>query len=381
MKILYHHRVASKDGQYVHIDAIVSQMKAKGHEVIMVAPQVAAEGDFGSDGGWVSAVRAKMPRFISELLEFAYTFLVFFKLVKAIRQHRPDVIYERYNLYLPAGIWVKKLFKLPLQLEVNSPLYDERVKYGGLSFPWLAKWSEYYAWRNADRVLPVTHVLAGYIEKAGVPKEKICVIPNGVETEVFMPQQLQNRQPEFKDKLVIGFVGFCREWHQLDQVLARLAAMPHDNLHFLVVGDGPVIADLKQQAIELNFQNKFTSTGLVSRNEMPFWLDQIDIALQPAVTPWASPLKMLEYLAKGLAIVAPDSANIKELLADKDNALLFAEDNSADMVDCIETLIRNDELRSKLKARAIETIAVKGLTWSNNADNILEWFANRNSRH
>ena len=207
------------------------------------------------------------------------------------------------------------------------------------------------------------------------------MIPNGVETEVFMPQQLQNRQPEFKDKLVIGFVGFCREWHQLDQVLARLAAMPHDNLHFLVVGDGPVIADLKQQAIELNFQNKFTSTGLVSRNEMPFWLDQIDIALQPAVTPWASPLKMLEYLAKGLAIVAPDSANIKELLADKDNALLFAEDNSADMVDCIETLIRNDELRSKLKARAIETIAVKGLTWSNNADNILEWFANRNSRH
>ena len=365
----------------MHIDAIVSQMRAKGHEVIMVAPQVAEDSDFGSDGGWVSAIRAKMPRFVSELLEFAYSFLVFFKLIKAIREHRPDVIYERYNLYLPAGIWVKKLFKLPLQLEVNSPLYDERLKYGGLSLPWLAKWTEFYAWRNADRVLPVTHVLAGYIEKAGVSKDRIRVIPNGVETDVFTPQQLTNRQPEFQDKLVVGFVGFCREWHQLDQVMARLAAMPHENLHFLVVGDGPVIPDLKIQATQIAFDEKFTSTGLVSREDMPFWLDQIDIALQPAVTPWASPLKMLEYLAKGLAIVAPDSPNIKELLADEKNALLFSADSTTKMVDCIERLIRDNTLRERLKASAMDTIAEKGLTWSGNADEILNWFAAQEARN
>ncbi|NVK54899.1 MAG: glycosyltransferase family 4 protein [Alteromonadaceae bacterium] len=374
MKILYHHRVASKDGQYVHIDAIVTQLRAKGHEVIMVAPKIAEQTDFGSDGGWVSVIRAKMPRFISELLEFSYAFFVFFKLVKAIRRHRPDVIYERYNLFLPAGIWAKKIFKLPLQLEVNSPLYDERKQYGGITLARLAKWSEYYAWRNADRVLPVTEVLADYIRDAGVTDNKIKVIPNGVDRAVFGPQERQHRAVQFSDKIVVGFVGFCREWHQLDQVMNKLAAMDNPQIHFLVVGDGPVINDLIEQAESLGFADAFTTTGLVSREDMPYWLDQIDIALQPAVTPWASPLKLLEYLAKGLAIVAPDSPNIKELLVHDYNALLFAKNNGAQMVAQIQTLIENAELRKSLQNNAIATISEKRLSWSDNADCIVDWF-------
>ncbi|WP_048900264.1 glycosyltransferase [Photobacterium swingsii] len=132
MKILYHHRIASKDGQYVHIDAIVSALREQGHTVIMVAPNVAENSDFGSDGGWVSRLRQKLPKFISELLEFGYCFYDFIKLCQAIKKHQPDAIYERYNLYLPSGIWAKQLFKLPLILEVNSPLYQERLNYGAL---------------------------------------------------------------------------------------------------------------------------------------------------------------------------------------------------------------------------------------------------------
>ncbi|MDC8830332.1 glycosyltransferase family 4 protein [Alteromonas gilva] len=374
MKILYHHRVASKDGQYVHIDAIVSQLRAKGHEIIMVAPNVAEGADFGSDGGWVAAIRSKMPRFISELLEFSYSFLVFFKLLKAIRQHRPDVIYERYNLFLPAGIWAKKLCKLPLQLEVNSPLYDERKQYGGITLARLAKWSEYYAWRNADRVLPVTNVLADYIRAAGVSDDKIKVIPNGVDRAVFSAQEQHNRAAQFAGKIVVGFVGFCREWHQLDQVMNKLAAMNNRHIHFLVVGDGPVIGELVAQAESLGFAEAFTTTGLVSREDMPYWLDQIDIALQPAVTPWASPLKLLEYLAKGLAIVAPDTPNIKELLRHEHNALLFAKNNDTQMITHIQTLIENAQLRKALQDNALATIEDKRLSWSDNADCIVDWF-------
>ena len=75
----------------------------------------------------------------------------------------------------------------------------------------------------------------------------------------------------------------------------------------------------------MNFARKreknFHITGLVERKNMPYWLDQIDIAIQPAVTPWASPLKLIEYLGKGKAIVAPDTPNIKELLRWEDTSL------------------------------------------------------------
>ncbi len=180
MKILYHHRVASRDGQFVHIEAIISALRQQGHEVIIVAPPTIADAtEFGDDGGWMSRLRHALPGFISELLEFGYSFYDFIKLCLAIRKHRPEAIYERYNLFLPSGVWAKQLFKLPLILEVNSPLYKERAAYGGISLSMLAKWSELYAWRNADHILPVTHVLAGYLYRAGVKQNNVTVIANG----------------------------------------------------------------------------------------------------------------------------------------------------------------------------------------------------------
>ena len=50
MKILYHHRIASKDGQYVHVESIINEFKKQGHDVVIVAPGVAENSDFGSDG-------------------------------------------------------------------------------------------------------------------------------------------------------------------------------------------------------------------------------------------------------------------------------------------------------------------------------------------
>jgi len=374
MKILYHHRIASKDGQYVHIEEITKQLLKQGHEIIMVAPNVAQTSDFGSDGGWVSKLRSKLPDFVSELLEFVYCFYDFFKLINAIIKHKPDCIYERCNLYLPSGIWAKKIFKLPFILEVNSPLYIERSTYTGISINWLAKWSEQYVWRQADLTLPVTKVLAGYLIEAGVSKEKISVTHNGVDTEVFKAKNMTNRADKYKNKLVIGFVGFCREWHQLDKVMQLLADTQREDLFFLVVGDGPVITELQQQAMNLGFDGQFESTGLVKRAEMPYWLDQMDVALQPAVTPWASPLKMMEYFAKGLAIVAPDSDNIKELIEDKKNGLLFHANDLTDMVEKLELLIADNSLSHTISENSFNSIQQQGLLWQANAIKIVDQF-------
>jgi len=374
VKILYHHRIASKDGQYVHIEEITKQLVKQGHEIIMVAPEVAQSSDFGSDGGWVSKLRSKLPAFISEVLEFVYCFYDFFKLVKAINKHKPDCIYERCNLYLPSGIWAKKIFNLPFILEVNSPLFIERAKYSGISLKWLAQWSERYVWRKADLCLPVTQVLAGYLIAEGVAEERISVTHNGVDTEIFGPQNTMNRADKYQGKLVIGFVGFCREWHQLDQVMELLANNERKDLFFLLVGDGPVIEALKNKARELNFENQFETTGLVARADMPYWLDQMDIALQPAVTPWASPLKMMEYFAKGLAIVAPDSANIKELITNNDNGLLFDNNNLDDMIAKLELLITNKALSENISKNSYDTIEKQRLLWSRNAIKIVNEF-------
>ncbi|MGB7998114.1 MAG: glycosyltransferase family 4 protein [Photobacterium halotolerans] len=143
---------------------------------------------------------------------------------------------------------------------------------------------------------------------------------------------------------------------------------------FLIVGDGPVLDTLKKQARDLKAEHQIHITGLIDRQHIAGWLSQIDIALQPAVTPWCSPLKLIEYLACGKAIVAPDSDNIKELLTDGDNALLFKAGHLADMLEQIKRLLSDEALRQQLSDNAAASIARQQLTWPDNARKIVSIF-------
>ena len=165
MKILYHHRTASKDGQAVHIEEMIEALRSLGHEVRVVAPGAThSKSDMGSQVRWVHRLRARLPKAIYEVLELAYSLVAYRRLALAARDFKPEVIYERYNLFLLAGVMLKRRTGQRLLLEVNAPLAHERSLFGGLGLPWLARWAEGVAWRNADFVLPVTHVLAMHIK-------------------------------------------------------------------------------------------------------------------------------------------------------------------------------------------------------------------------
>lgn len=376
MKILYHHRTRSKDGQYVHIEEMIEALRGLGHEVIVVAPAAMEKSDFGSDGGLVAWLKQHMPRFIYELMELAYALLAYRRLSRAVREHRPDCLYERYNLFQPAGVWIKRRYRLPYLLEVNAPIFAERAHYDGISLRRLAHWSERYAWRNADIVLPVTQVLGDMVQQEGVPPERITVIPNGINTNRFVanPDTLEaKRALGLEGHLVLGFTGFVRDWHGMDKVIDFIAsdgAQAH--CHLLVVGDGPARAELEQQAKRLGIADRITFTGVVQRDQVAHFVAAFDIALQPAVVAYASPLKLFEYLALGRAIVAPSQPNIREVLQDGVNALLFDAEDASGLVQAIKQLMSDPALRDRLAHKAGETINAQGLTWRANAQRVTQ---------
>ena len=61
MKILYHHRTASRDGQSVHIDEMIDALRQLGHEVVVVAPDSHADQTFGGSVGWIDRIRSLLP--------------------------------------------------------------------------------------------------------------------------------------------------------------------------------------------------------------------------------------------------------------------------------------------------------------------------------
>jgi glycosyltransferase involved in cell wall biosynthesis len=378
MKILYHHRIASKDGQYVHIEEIVNALKSLGHEIIIVEPGSISDKQFGKSSSFVRSIRDFLPGIIHEWLEFGYCFLDFIKLTVTILKTKPDCIYERYNLFFPSGIWAKKLFRLPLILEVNAPLLDEREKHDGISAKKLALWTEGYVWRSADHVLPVTHVLAEIIKEKNVEAKKITVIPNGINKKKFSGSLVKSEEIKSKyqlgNKLVLGFTGFIREWHGLDKVIDVISSHKEENWFLFIVGDGPVREALEAQAKQLNITDRVSITGIVSRDDMAKYVSVFDIALQPDVVPYASPLKLFEYMASSKAILAPNRKNIMEILSDGQDSILFSPEKSGDFITKLEELCKSPNKISQLGKAALETIENKGLYWLENAKKIESLF-------
>jgi glycosyltransferase involved in cell wall biosynthesis len=363
LTILYHHRTRSRDGQSVHIDDLIDAMRATGNRVIVVGPRRVSP--------MATPVETRLlPRAVYELVEFAYSFVEFAKLAAATIRYRPDALYERANVFMLSGVWTAALFRLPYLLEVNAPLAEERARYGGLAWPWLAAWSERACWRAASMVLPVTGALADYVKRAGVPAQRITVTPNGADTEKFRPRKTSEARARIGlgQSLVVGFVGHIREWHGLDAAIDLLSRPALTKVRLLIVGDGPVRPSLEKRARQLGVTERVHFTGTMPRESLPELTSCIDIALQPNVTLYASPLKLFEYMAAARAIVAPASPNIREILEDGVDGVLFAPGSAEAMAGAIERLAADAALRERIGMAAAQKIAGRNLTWRGNAE-------------
>ncbi len=385
MKILYHHRTASRDGQSTHITEMIKALRAQGHSVTECAPHVGVEDAGGGSAGWVGRLKSFLPRPLYELAELAYSWVAYRRLAAAIKQDRPDGIYERYNLYLLAGIWAKKRFGLPLILEVNAPMAVERREYGGLSWPRLADWAELHVWRHADMVLPVTQVLADLMVSKGIDPARIQVVPNAINEEHFRHLPTTERakgELGLQGRLVIGFTGFVREWDRLERVMTWVAARSSlHSVHLLVVGDGPARADIEACATQLGAADRLSFTGVVPRERVPALSMAFDIALQTALVPYASPLCLFEYLALGRAIVAPDQANHHEILSHGVDAWLYDPEDAGGIEKALDVLCVDVELRQRIAAAAPDVIRRGQLTWRQHATKVAGLFVHLDEGH
>lgn len=369
LKILYHHRVAAQDGQSVHIRELVAAFERQGHEIIFVGPSI-RPSSLGEENRLLKWMRKLLPRFVMELMELAYGYRAYFKLKAAYDKHNPDILYERYNLFLPAGSWLKQKTGIPYFVEVNAPLSDERAEYSGLSLTKLARKYERMTFENADRLFPVSQQLANIICEMGARPEQITVLHNGIVPSEYEEADGSRIRANLglENKVVLGFVGFIREWHRLDRIIHVLKHHgTNPDLHLLVVGDGPAVPDCLTLAKDLGVAHRVHFAGFQDRDAIPEYLAAMDIALQPAVTDYASPLKIFEYLITGLVTIAPDQPNIREILTHEQDSLLFNPGSFEEAEAAIVRVSTDTNLREQLGAASRQLIDDRKYTWDNNA--------------
>lgn len=379
MRIVYHHRTAAEDGQAVHIRALQRALRELGHDVHEVALVAQGAGDGARAGRARWSFMDRVPRFARELAEYAYGFTARRRIASLARRERCDFIYERYAFGNLGGVLAARDVKLPLVLEVNSPMVLELSRTRGLSFPGLAARVERQVFAQADLVCAVSGVLARMVVELGARAERVLVTPNGVELERYAwPDRAGVRARARRelglepDALVLGFVGYYRAWHRLELVVRALARPGLERAVLCLVGTGPARAELEEAARAAGVAARVRFAGARAHDEVPALLPAFDVGLVPAINPYASPLKLHEYMAAGLACVAPDQENLREVLVHSESALLVAPDDAEQLYEALRRLAADASLRARLGERASEVIAERDLTWKGNARRVVE---------
>lgn len=316
---------------------------------------------------------------VETLLKESYGLQVGDAIVEALVAHHArtpfDLIYERYSLWSAAGIRAARRLHVPCFIEVNAPLLDEQQRYRRIALTSEAATIAQELFRQADRILAVSAPVKEYVLAHGGEAGRVLVLPNGVDLRRFHPGVEPMPLPEMDGRFVVGFSGSLKPWHGLELLLAAFQHL-HERTpayHLLIVGDGPLRGWVDGFTQGARLQSAVTLTSWVSHDQVPRFLQRMDIAIAPYAaldTFYFSPLKLFEYLAMGKPIVASRIGQIQDILHDGVTGRLVEPGDPLALAEAIDALRRDREARQALGVAAAQEGAGHG--WERVAERIAE---------
>ncbi|EXF25891.1 glycosyltransferase [Nesterenkonia sp. AN1] len=346
-------------GASVHAQEMIRAFRALGHEVTVFCTK---RGDKHDD-----PTSASVPEDLGDLPVFvvpvsgvkgaaareAAVVRVAGRMAELAAEGGFDLLYERYSLFSTAGAAARRRRGVPLVLEVNAPLLDEQRRHRVLHDEQTAAAATLESFTQADLLSCVSAPVAEWARRllsehhaVHEAAPVVRVTPNGVDPARFRPARFRagrfspaqvgpgpfdprpaDPEPaDLLDTVTIGFLGTLKPWHGTDLLLRAfaevLAPAPELQrvLRLRIIGGGPERQRLESLTAELGLGERVEFTGPVSPAQVPKLLAGVDIASAPypAPTPDAehyfSPLKVYEYLAAGVPVIASAVGELPELL-------------------------------------------------------------------
>ena len=214
----------------------------------------------------------------------------------------------------------------------------------------------------ADRVIVITDALRSRVIEWGVPPEKISVALNGVDTSMFTVKKRSveiEKELMLSGKTVIGYIGSLLKYEGLDLLFDAIASFPDSikkDIAVIIVGDGDYRQVLEAKSESLQLTGIVHFVGRVPIEKVADYYSLIDISPFPRIAAEVceliSPLKPLEAMAMGSAVVASNVRAIAEHVIPEKNGLMFEKGCSSDLAEKLLILIRNKSYRTQLTQQA-----------------------------
>ena len=220
-----------------------------------------------------------------------------------------------------------------------------------------------YLYRRADHLIVVTHSFKAYLQDRGVSGERITVIPNGVDPDMFFPIPADislQQELQLEDKFVVGYLGTHGLAHGLESVVeaARLAGQTDDltAVHFITVGAGAQFDRIKEIASDLD---NFTMIGQVSRADILRYWSLLDASL---IHLKASPLfesvipsKMFEAMAMGVPLLHGVGGESADIVRTSRSGICFAAEQPEALLSAIRQVSTDKDAYQQMKTSCLSS--------------------------
>ncbi len=350
-------------------------------EVIFIAAHPKKGGDVPSYDGvvykWypydeINALKYLITRILFEIQSF----------FSCLSVKNPLFFYERHRALGFSGYFASKILKKPYFLEVNTiiELDMEIETFSSRIFYYMNKLNckcQRFFMKTADLLFtPTNGIKQIMIERYDVNSDKIVVVPNGADSDIFYPMDKSKMRKDIGlplEKKIVILVGGFKKWHGIDTLIEAvpLVVKKYVDILFLLVGSSKnpaLVAELKDKVKELKLEKNVLLTGQIPYDQVPKYVNASDVAVcnisgherNRKITFTA--LKMMEYMACGKAMIVTTPCAVDVKIREYNAGGVIEPDDATILANSILKLLDNEDLNLKYGKNALE-LYKKHYTW------------------
>ncbi len=362
-------------GSSVHVQEVIRAFRSLGAEVSLFTPP--PEGYAPPDLIDLNVREIQIPETSNDAEKEEALLASNRQLIHSLEHHGPfDLVYERYSLWGFGGMSYARAQSTSGVLEVNAPLLELGMATKTLRDSGGARQIAKRAFADASVLIAISKEISEYLRERTSELGKVRIVQNGANLERFRPGLIP-ALPDRQSVFTVGYAGRLSMRHGLDTLVKAFAILHRRDprARLLLVGDGPDRDAIAQAASSVGIAGSVELTGAVSPGIVPRLMASMDVAVAAYPRSQAfydSPIKLFEYMASGLAVVASSIGQPAEVITDGVNGMLTPPGDFVALSRILDTLRKDLQLRTRLGAAASEHARINN-SWAKSVQKVLTY--------
>jgi glycosyltransferase involved in cell wall biosynthesis len=271
----------------------------------------------------------------------------FFAILRLCKKYNIDILEAHLTKPIMGCLFANFFRKCKVIVHEHGPVFEKGLQYS------LYRFVLRVLWRRAAAFVTVSHYMADYLtRRVGITHDRIRVIPNAVDFNIFNPQRIHKGPARQKlgvseQDIVLGFVGRLNRIKGVDLLVKAMPLLLQQSQRYLllIAGEGPERKSLEVLAQQVHVDDRVRFLGFC--DNVPEIIAVFDIGLMPSRQE-SFGIACLELMRMKVPVISSGAGGMAEYIIDKQTGLILKENSPEEICRCVQLLSENQQLCSRL---------------------------------